>query len=638
VAGHVYFFVDRPDDPEPILLRADQVALDLYWAYPDQVKQVIRGMRHEEQFPIRDFRYYLDRYTVIHDGFGDEIRVGEGRDVRDVAHPLAPGAEEIYHYRLSDSTTIRLPGADAPIRVYEIQVRPRRFEDPAIVGSLFVEQARADLVRLSFTFTRAAYLDPRNERVEIMLENALWEGQYWLPREQRLLVRRELPEFDFGVGTVIRAALRVTNYDLNTELPTGFFVGPRVVAAAGAEGLRAYDFQQGLYEGLEAVGLIPGQQPATLGDVDIDAIAGRILREQYLRGVPSVRFYLPGASHVLRFGRTEGLVTGAGASLRAGQSQLGIYGGYAWGSRDALAELALRPVGPGTGVRVFGDAFLNRPTDVGLRPPAGGAISTIGAAFGRDYRDTYPASGLSAGIRVGNEGTGTLRMSVTGEAHRSPVQAETAPPIGSDGFRPVTPVEAGRRLFMTAAYERRARLGPFTLNARPSVEAGFARFDDEGGFTRARLGLDAAWTAATMGSGAALRLTAAAALGVTAPQHLWYMGGRNTLPGHPFHDYVGDRAALVDVTVWRDLVPRWVRVRGTAAAGWTALDGAPQPVPAWTAGLRTWDPTPTEGIRSSVGIGLGFIHGVIRLDYAVRTDTGAGTLILSIDPRLWGFL
>jgi hypothetical protein len=31
VTGHVYFFIDREDDPEPVLLRADQVALELYW-------------------------------------------------------------------------------------------------------------------------------------------------------------------------------------------------------------------------------------------------------------------------------------------------------------------------------------------------------------------------------------------------------------------------------------------------------------------------------------------------------------------------------------------------------------------------------------------------------------------------------
>lgn len=648
VAGHIYFFVDRPDDPDPILLRADQVALDLYWGRPDRVKQVIRGMRHEEQFPIRDFHYYLDRYTVIHDGFGDEIRVGEGRDVRNVAHPLAPDAGALYRYRLTDSTTIRLPGAEDPIRVYEIQVEPRSFDVPAIVGSLFVERARADLVRLSFTFTRAAYLDPRNERVEVMLENGLWEGRYWLPSQQRLLVRRELPEFDFGVGTVIRAALQVTNYDLNAELPAGFFAGAPVVLATTRNGLADYDFDVGLYDGFEAVGLAPGQRPATLGEVNLDAVAGRMLREQYLSGMSRVRFNVPGASHVLRYGRTEGLVTGAGLSVTLGRSQLVAHGGYAWGSRDPLAEVAWRPVGPGARPRPLAEAYLNRPRDLGLRPAAAGIVSSGAAAFGsEDYRDIHPATGASVGLRVGDAGTGILRLAVTGERHRRATQAETTAPLRDDqAFRPVVPVERGDRVFLDATYDRRFFLGPFETTARPALEVGYADFDESGAFARARVGLDGVWTDAGRATGVEWRATGAAAVGVTPPQHHWLLGGRNTLPGHGFHEYVGDRAALLDLTVWRQVVPRFVRLRLLAAAGWADVaeeelpivepGGAPPSAP--LAELAPWSPGPTDGVRASVGVGVGLLHGLFRLDYAVRTDTGDGALIFSIDPRLWRFL
>jgi hypothetical protein len=646
VAGHIYFFVDSPEQADPILLRADQVALDLYWGYPDRVKQVIRGMRHEEQFPIRDFHYYLDRYTVIHDGFADEIRVGEGRDVRNVRHPLAPGAEATYQYRLVDSTTIRLPGAEAPIRVYEIQVRPRSFDQPAIVGSLFVEQARADLVRLSFTFTRSAYLDPRNERVEVMLENGLWEGRYWLPREQRLLVRRELPQFDFGVGTVIRAALQVTDYDLNIELPRGFFTGAPVVLGNTREGLRDYDFPAGLYGGFEAVGLAPGQEPATLGEVNLDAIAGRILREQYLSGISRVRFYVPGASDVVRYGRAEGLVTGTGLSLALGRSQLVAYGGYAWGSQRPVGEVAWRPFGPGSRPRPVAEAFVNRPVSLGLRQGEAGIVSSGAAAFGTDYRDTHPVSGASLGIRVGDARTGTLQVAIAGERHRAAEQAETTAPLGDGAFRPVASATEGSRVFLDARYERRFRVGPLSASLQPRLEAGHADLDDRGAFGRVHVGLTGTWTADARTAGAEVRATAAAALGVTPDQHLWYLGGRNTLPGHPFHEYVGDRAAVADITVWRELVPRYLRLRLLAAAGWAALDGDP-PEPG--AGLETggipgapepapWAPGPTDGIRASVGIGAGFLHGLLRLDYAVRTDTGRGAVILSIDPRVWRFL
>ncbi|HSH46763.1 MAG TPA: hypothetical protein VK966_13035, partial [Longimicrobiales bacterium] len=322
--GHVYFFLDREINGEPILLRADQVAVDLFWGQPDRTRQVIRGLRSEEQFPIRDFRYYLDRYTVIQNGFGDEIRVGEGRDVADVPHPLAPGAERTYSYRLADSLTIRLPGNE-DLRVYEVQVRPNDFDQAAIVGSLFLERTRGDLVRLAFTFTPAAYLDERNERVEVTLENGLWEGRYWLPREQRLLVRRELPQLDLDVGTVIRAVLRVSDYEFNPPVPAAFFGGREVVVAGSADELARYDFEEGLYDGLPDVGIAPGRDVGSLDEVDVDDIAGRILRDRFLRGVPALRLYAPGASSVLRYDRAEGLVTAAGVSLGVGERQVTTY-------------------------------------------------------------------------------------------------------------------------------------------------------------------------------------------------------------------------------------------------------------------------------------------------------------------------
>jgi hypothetical protein len=134
--------------------------------------------------------------------------------------------------------------------------------------------------------------------------------------------------------------------------------------------------------------------------------------------------------------------------------------------------------------------------------------------------------------------------------------------------------------------------------------------------------------------------TAAAAIGVTPPQHLWYLGGPGTLPAHPFHQYVGDRAVQLDVTAWRTLVPRLLRLRLLAAAGWSHLTGEP-PVPFADPGLRPWQPQPTEGVRASIGAGLGLLHGLLRLDYMTPIGGGGvdrGSLIFSVDPRIKGLL
>ncbi|MFO7893150.1 MAG: hypothetical protein R6U63_05420 [Longimicrobiales bacterium] len=661
VSGHIYFFIDREANPEPVLLRADQVALELFWAQPDRVKQVIHGMRSEEQFPIRDFRYYLDRYTVIQNGFDDVIRVGEGRDVRNVIHPLAEPGRHFYDFSLADSTIIRLPTEPAPLRVYEVKVRPRDFSDPGIVGSLYLERARGDLVRLAFTFTPASYIDPRNERVEVMLENALWDGQYWLPREQRLLVRRELPQFDIDVGTVIRAALTVDNYELNTELPPGFFGGREVSMVAGPRALAEYDFDEGLFDGLDDVGLAPGTDPGTLDEVDVEAIAGSIIREQYFRGIPEIRFYAPTGSDILRYGRAQGLVTGAGAVLGIGRSELYGYGGYAWGAGDAVAELGWQPAGRPRGVAWFGRAYLNDPVDLGLRPASAGVTASLSAVvLGNDLRDVAIASGGEVGLSVGDARTGRLTVSAAVERRSGEeTGVRRAPFDAGRTFRPLPPLDVLDRLAVQATYERRGALGPFSTRLAPKVEAGVARYPetfafadstgptvvspvwikprrDDGGFARLALDAAASWSDTRRAAGLVLRGSAAFNLGATTYQHLWYVGGRNTLPGHGFHEYVGDRGAVVDVTAWRTVVRRWLRLRLFAAAGWAALDtDAPTPQDPTHA---AWRPGPTDGVASSVGIGVGLVDGLLRLDYGLRTDSWDGALILSIEPDLWSFL
>ncbi len=663
VTGHIYFFIDREDEPEPVLLRADQVALELYWGFPDRVKQVIRGMRSEKQFPIRDFRYYLDRYTVIQNGFEDVIRIGEGRDVRNVVHPLSADGAWFYQFRLADSTTIRLPGEAEAIRVYEIQVRPRDFGMPGIVGSLFVERARGDLVRLAFTFTPTSYRDRRNERVEIMLENALWEGRWWLPREQRLLVRREIPELDLNVGTVIRGALQVQDYDLNVDLPDGFFGGAEIVMAGGPESLARYDFDVGLYDGFEAVGL-EDAQPGTLDAVDVDAIAGRIMRERFLRGVPRVRFFAPSGSDVLRASRTEGVVTGAGATLGVGGSQAYAYAGWAWGSGDPIARIGWRPAGPDAAPRLLAEAYLNRPHDLGLRQPTSGVVSSLSTVFlGRDYRDIIPTTGATAARRWGDSRAGRTTVSLTAEWFRQGDQAWThAPGDEARRFRPVTPAADGSQIFVAVEQERRRPAGPVVLSLRPRVEAGFitsaavgpADLDaglnlHPGAFLRGRLDADARWVATPRTHGLDARLTAAAGTGEIGPHHLWYIGGPGTLPGHPFHAWAGSAAAVADVAVWRAVIPRWLRVRTFGAVGWSG--GEELPAEVYGAGmgiepgagigpgsLEAWAPGHTGGVKASVGLGLGLIDDLLRLDLAFPTDSWTGTLILSVDPGLWSFL
>ena len=58
------------------------------------------------------------------------------------------------------------------------------------MGTLYLDQESAELVRFRFSFTPAAYLDRQLEDISIVLENARFEGRYWLPYRQEVEIRR----------------------------------------------------------------------------------------------------------------------------------------------------------------------------------------------------------------------------------------------------------------------------------------------------------------------------------------------------------------------------------------------------------------------------------------------------------------
>jgi hypothetical protein len=144
--GFVYFYLDRRETDERTLVKTDQVALEIFWAPPNRTKQRILGLRDESRLPNRMY-YHLDHLTVVQDGFGNLIRMGDGDEVADVPHPVAPGSDSIYSFRLTDSLTIRRPGQGRGIRGGELAVRPRRTDRPAVVGSVVVDRRRGEVVR-----------------------------------------------------------------------------------------------------------------------------------------------------------------------------------------------------------------------------------------------------------------------------------------------------------------------------------------------------------------------------------------------------------------------------------------------------------------------------------------------------------
>lgn len=620
--GRVYFYLDRDDGGTPVPLRVDQVAVDVYRSDQGRSRQVVRAQRRKELLPVRDFEYYLDRLTVVQDGYAEEIRIGQGLDVRGVLHPLGRGAEQVYRYRLADSVIVRMPLADDPVRVYEIEVRPRREDQPGFVGSLFVESETGALARMEFGFTPAAYVDLRSDYVRVVLEHALWDAGYWLPYRQQIEVRREHPSLDLPFGSVIRAVLEVASYDFEPDVPPDFFGGPAVSFAPLGEADEEFD--GGLMDQMAAEGLAPVRWAR------LESEARRIARDRLASRLPSLRLYADRFSSVLRANRSEGLRLGAGAAFAPGgtwprlQLLAGVSGLAGQGARRPSA--AARGEWRRNGRPIAAEAYARQLRDLGPRSGAPGLVNTVAVLFGRDFSDPYFAHGARAAVEFGlGQGFGGRAAAIV-EKHAAAGQALRNGGLERRAFRPVRAAEEGVLTGAEAAVER-SWGGRGTWGARAELQAAAGAWEGRGlGELRGKMEARAA--DAEMDWQFAGRLEAGAAWGAVPVQRLFFLGGAGTLPGHAFRRYAGMRFVLADMEASRAVVSGWLSVRLVAGAG--AVGGA--------AAVDGWRLRPAGGLRAYAGAGLGLLRDLVRTDCAWGAPGGRFELVVSASPSIAAFL
>jgi hypothetical protein len=604
------------------------VALEIFWAPPNRTKQRIIGLRDESRLPNRMY-YHLDHLTVVQDGFGDVIRMGDGDEVADVPHPVAPGSDSIYAFRLADSLTIRLPGQGAEIRVYEVAVRPRRQDRSALVGSLFVDRRTGDVVRMTFTFTPASYVDRRLDYISVSLDNGLWDGRYWLPNEQTLQIRRQIPELDFAAGAVIHGRMKITDYVFNEPLPAETFFGHPVVAVPEDE-RRLYDFEHGIYDDLNRAGLAA---PADLSDVRRQAAA--LLGTPRLSGLPSWRLNLESASAALHYNRAEGLTPGIGVTYAPGGPwRADFSGGYAFGAARPWAAAAVRRALPGAdiGVRLQ----LRAVRDVGVAPGVPPVINSLaGMIGGDDFLDPYYATGARVTLRrtLGERLQGAVE--ITAERQRTALLTQrTAPFREAASFRPIRPVDEADFFAITGSARRPAP------DPRASAWGGAVHIEggvlDGEGYIRPTV--EARVQRASADQRRSVLLTGSG--GYVTPgspsQRLFVLGGTNTLPGYDYRGFAGRWYGLAQAEATAALFDPWLGLRIIAATG--ATGGLPQPPaepladsPAWT----RWSVSGTDGLRTSVGAGVSLFWDLLRIDAVRGLNGGEWRLQFSFHRDFW---
>ena len=622
--GFVFFLGQAGHDLEgtPRLIKADELEVEVYWRAPGISKQVILGWRDGRWLPT-DINYHRDHLGIVTNNFGDLIRIGEGDEVRDVPHPLAPDGPGLYDYRLADSVRMQGRGGN-PLLLQEVEVRPRELGAPRIVGTLSLDAATGDLVRFRFSFTAQAYLDSSLEDISVTLENARVE-RWWLPWRQEIEIRRRVTWFDFPARSIIRGRWEIGEYELNPALPAQALRGPAI------GGLRrpdpaSFDWSAPLPELVRDAARPVEQQ-------DLDRVRDeieRIVPGRMLSGLPRARPGVSSLSDLARVNRVQGLALGIGAGLMPTRN-LTLRPRAAFGTSDQrlTADLTAQWERGATTLTLAGGRRLQ---DLDDTPRISTMVnSLLSQEGGRDQGDYVLLDRARLGVAERLGGGATLELEGGVERGHS-VRAAASPARGA--YRPNPALGVGRvavgRLGLDYAAARLDR------DAAASFSLGLEGGSGEVDYGRATM---AASLLEPLGVGAVLlRVEGGAGTSELPAYRSFAIGGWGTLLGEPFRAFGGRRYALAQLEYRLDApfpalplgafvsTGRRITVAPFVAVGWAGgrIDGLP------------WQPS--REARPVAGVALEWLHRLIRIETGVSLRTGHFGVTVDVNREWWGVL
>jgi hypothetical protein len=623
--GFVFFLAQVGEGltAPPRLIKADELDVEVYWQAPNRSKQVIRGWRDGRFLPT-DINYHRDHLGIVTNNFGNFIRIGEGDEVRDVAHPLSTLGLDLYDFALGDSLTVRTPRGTVTVR--QVQVRPRVFARPLVVGTLYLDLATAELVRFRFSFTPAAYLDRQLEDISIVLENALYRNRYWLPLRQEVEIRRRISWLDFPARGIIRGRWEIGDYDLDPALPPALFAG---VPIAGLQHPMPSDTSWGepLERAIAQVAAPVNRQDMAALRVEVERIAGA----RALAGLPSKRLAAGGVSDLIHVNRVQGLTLGFGGVMSLARSKVQVRPSLTYGTSDdrltgsLTASLRL-------GATRFGLTAARRIRDFSDLPVIAPVVNSLTSQEGgKDFGDYVLLHTAGLNVRQRLSGRTSLDLDLSVEESQS-VSVTASPANGS--YRPNPPLGAGTYRTIRVGLERAS--GGIAvhrdLQGRVALEAGAG----PRGYVRGSV--EGRWLA-TLGTGT---LLTRAYFGIGSDglpaYRSFVLGGRGTLVGEPFRAFGGRSAALTHLE-WRLDVPAPAIPLGPFVSTGSRLTVAPF-VELGVAGrpLSGLPWSSSDGVRPVAGLALELFMRLLRIEAGVGLRDGHAGLTIDINRDWWGLL
>jgi hypothetical protein len=621
----------------PRILKADQLALQVYWKAPNLSKQRILGRRDTLLLPT-DISYHRDHLGIVQNNFPDVIRLGDGDEVRDVPHPLSRAGLAAYDYAISDS--LRLGFGGRAVSVYQVKVRPKDDRLARVIGAVFLDTESAQVVRMAFNFTRAAFLDRNLEDLAIVLENGLVETRFWLPRRQEIEIRRTGTWMDYPVRGIIRGRWEIGNYQVNRGLAAALFRGPEIVQAPLAE-QRRYRWRGRVLDSLP-----PDVRAVTDADVQrVQAEARALVRAEALRRARGTTISARGVSDFARVNRVEGFAAGAGLTRRVGGGlSVSARARYGFDDDEAKGEVALGwQRGAARGLRLFARSDFR---DVGDEPEVSPLRNSVAAQeFGSDYTDPYLVRAVGLELQLGRALGFAWRAEAALEEHDSLVVHARPSRSTYEGTLAISPLRAGR---VSLRLDRPTTLALLGTELRLSAELrGMLTERRTNTIGRAALvaHLERPFGQTRLVSHSLLA-AARGSRGIPA-QELVYFGGPTTAPGYEYHELVG-AAGLSQRLEWQLPAPfvavplgRFGRApaRATLAPfAQIALVGGEHDPVRRTGPFAASGALRRDGGYPSVGVGLITLFDLLRCDIARGLRDGRWSFSVDVSRDFWRIL
>jgi hypothetical protein len=618
----------------PTVVKADELVDDIYWHAPQFSKQIIRGRRDTLLLPT-DITYHRDHLGIVQNNFPTAIRLGDGDEVRDVPHPLSVAGLEAYDFAIADSLRTRLP--DQTIDVYRVLVRPRDPQTPRIVGAIYLERRTGQVVRMTFTFTRAAFRQPELEGISVVLENGLVAGRFWLPRRQEIEIRRTGTWLDIPARGIIRGRWEICCYVVNAGIDVAALArGFEIDSAPHVAGAAHYPWTGAILDSLP-----PETRVATDADVRrVESDARAIVGARALDRHRPVTLTVRSISDFVRVNRVEGLALGAGVTVRpAFLTGLTVGGIGRYGLDDAQGKGDVA-IGwhAASGAGLSADAYRTY-VDAGDVAETSILINSFAAQeFGTDRTDPFDTRGAGVTIALPDWGGFVWRIRGRRET-QAPLAVHATPWLG----RYAGTIDADRLWSSSVSLDVEHPLvdGPFGTTVRAGLHLRGEWTSDDGGarFARAALSAD---IDRPVGED---RLVTRTTIGAVTPgpipvQDVIYTGGPITGPGYEYHSFVG-RLVATEHLEWQLPIPAPSIPLGRYGSTPARVLLAPfvhviyldRPVAVPGRSLQGG-----EGWYSSAGLGLLTLFDALRFDVARGLRDGRWTFSVDLTPSLWGLL